>query len=227
MSASSSNRRLPNILLLTRQLQSLLNLLFYSSHVKTDSQSLCGEMTRKVDIFICGCGSAGLAAATWLARCGVRCKVVDSRPGPLEFGLADGIQTRSMEVLESLGVVDGVLREAYILTEMAFWNPGKSGDICRSGRMPTHSPGISHLPRSILSQATLHDMLLDVMASKGQTVDYGYKVINMSVDQESIQDPEAYPVTIATEKDGKTEVFKAKYALVCPSSSCLQSFLGS
>jgi phenol 2-monooxygenase len=35
------------------------------------------------------------------------------------------------------------------------------------------------------------------------------------VDSAAAADPEAYPVTVTAEKDGKTETFAAKYALVC------------
>lgn len=79
-----------------------------------------GEAHEKVDVFICGSGSAGLSAATWLARYGVRCKIVDSRSGPLDWGTADGIQTRTTEIFESFGIEDELLREGFHNLEVAF-----------------------------------------------------------------------------------------------------------
>ncbi|KFZ17942.1 hypothetical protein V501_01467 [Pseudogymnoascus sp. VKM F-4519 (FW-2642)] len=35
-------------------------------------------MTQHVDVLICGSGSAGICAATWLARYGLRCKILES-----------------------------------------------------------------------------------------------------------------------------------------------------
>ena len=118
-----------------------------------------GEAHEKVDVFICGSGSAGLSAATWLARYGVRCKIVDCRSGPLEWGTADGIQTRTTEIFESFGIEDELLRKVYHSLEAVFYNPfGKEGAIERTRSAESAYKGMSHLPRLILSQARVHDM---------------------------------------------------------------------
>ncbi|KUJ06289.1 putative phenol 2-monooxygenase [Mollisia scopiformis] len=171
----------------------------------------------KVDIFICGSGSAGLSAATWLARYGVRCKIVDSRSGPLEWGVADGIQSRTTEIFESFGIEDQLLREGFHNLEVVFYNPvGKEGAIERTRSVEASYQGLSHLPRLILSQARVHDMLLGAMKRfNDQDVDYGYRVQSVKVDEEKGKDPHGYPVTIVTEKDGKEETFEAKFALGC------------
>jgi len=173
-------------------------------------------MHEKVDVFICGSGSAGLSAATWLARCGVRCKIVDSRPGPLEVGQADGIQNRTTEIFESFGIVEDLLKEGFHNLEVAFWNPvGKGGGVERTRIIEASYQGMSHLPRLILSQARVHDILLGAMKRfNGQDVDYGYTVLQVKVDEEKANEPESYPVTVVTEKDGKEKIFEAKFALV-------------
>ena len=180
--------------------------------IRIDSHA---EMHEKVDVFICGSGSAGLSAATWLSRYGVRCKIVESRPGPLEVGQADGVQTRSTEILESFGIVEDLLKQGYHNVEVTFWNPAKGGGVERTRSIPATDPGLSHLPRVMLSQARLHGLLLNAMKEfNGQEVDYGYKVLDVKVDEEKANDPDSYPVTIVTEKEGKEEIFEAKYALV-------------
>lgn len=173
-------------------------------------------MHNRVNIFICGSGSAGLSAATWLARCGIHCKIVDSRSGPLEIGQADGAQVRSVEIFESFGLVEELLRAGYHNVEVAFWNPdGRGGGIARTRTAAATHPGLSHLPRVILSQARFNGILLDAMKRfNRQEVDYGHKVLEVNVDEEKANDPDAYPVTVTTEKDGKVETFEAKYALV-------------
>ena len=170
----------------------------------------------KVDIFICGSGSAGLSAATWLARCGIRCKIVDARPGPLEIGQADGVQVRSVEIFQSFGMVEELLREGYHNVEVAFWNPdGKGGGIVRTRSAAATQPGLSHLPRVTLNQARFNGMLLEAMKRfNGQEVDYGQRVLEVKVNEEKANDLESYPVTVVTEKDGRQETFAAKYALV-------------
>jgi len=173
-------------------------------------------MNRNFDVVICGSGSAGLAAATWLARCGLRCKVLEHRSGPLDVGQADGVQVRTTEIFESFGMVEELLREAYHNIEVAFWNSDpEKGGIVRTRTAHATKPGLSHLPRVILNQARFNSMWLEAMKRfNGQEVDYGYRVLKVIVDEEKAKDSESYPVIIVTEKDGKEERFEAKYALV-------------
>jgi phenol 2-monooxygenase len=159
-------------------------------------------------------GSAGLCAAAWLARCGVRCKIVDSRSGPLDIGQADGVQCRTVEVFDSFGIAEELLREAYHVLEVNFWGSSDAG-ISRTRRTADTMPGLSHHPHVILNQARVNGMLLDAMRRfNGQIVDYGYNVKSVQVDSQMALDPDAYPVTVVTEKGGKEEMFQAKYVLV-------------
>ncbi|KAL4885436.1 FAD binding domain-containing protein [Aspergillus karnatakaensis] len=174
-------------------------------------------MSSKHDVVICGSGTAGLAAATWLARQGLRCKVLESRSGPLDVGQADGIQIRSVEIFESFGMAEELLREAYHNIEVAFWNTDPTGNgkgLVRKRSAHATTPGLSHLPRVILNQARFNGMWLEAMGRlNGQEVDYRYKVTKVTVDEEKATAPDAHPVTIVTEKDGREEVFEAKYCL--------------
>ncbi|KAJ6085778.1 hypothetical protein N7499_005407 [Penicillium canescens] len=102
----------------------------------------------KVDVLICGSGSAGLCAATWLARYGVRCKVLERRDGPMKMGQADGVQCRTVEIFESFGVSEELLREAYHVLEVNFWADNGAGVIKRTGRTADTQPGLSHQPHA-------------------------------------------------------------------------------
>ncbi|KFY78691.1 hypothetical protein V499_02184 [Pseudogymnoascus sp. VKM F-103] len=176
-------------------------------------------MDTKVDVFICGSGSAGLCAATWLAKCGLTCKIVDSRAGPMEIGQADGVQCRTVEVFDSFGIAEDLLRESYHVIEVAFWASSEHGGIERKSQVADTAPGLSLMPHVILNQARVNQLLLDAMRKfNGQKVDYGYRVENVKVDSAAVSDPEAYCVTIKTMRNGKEEVFKAKYALVSVAS---------
>lgn len=168
----------------------------------------------KVDVLICGSGSAGLCAATWLARYGVRCKVLERRDGPMKMGQADGVQCRTVEIFESFGIGEELLREAYHVLEVNFW-ADNGGAIKRTGRTADTQPGLSHQPHVILNQARINGLLIELMQKfNDQQIDYGYNVSSVQVDSAAAADPEAYPVTVTAKKNGKTETFAAKYALV-------------
>lgn len=169
----------------------------------------------KVDVLICGSGSAGLSAATWLARYGIRCKILERRDGPMKMGQADGVQCRTVEIFESFGIGEELLREAYHVLEVNFWADDGSGVIKRTGRTADTQPGLSHQPHVILNQARINGLLIELMRRyNDQQIDYGYNVTDVQVNSASASDSDAYPVTVTAEKNGKTETFRAKYALV-------------
>lgn len=170
-----------------------------------------------VEVLICGSGSAGVCAATWLAKYGVRCKVLERRDGPMKMGQADGVQCRTVEIFESFGVGEELLREAYHVLEVNFWAEDGPGDgIKRTGRTADTQPGLSHQPHVILNQARINGLLLELMQNfNNQQIDYGYNVTDVKVDSASAGDHDAYPVKVIAEKDGRTEIFAAKYVLVC------------
>lgn len=56
-----------------------------------------------VDVLIIGAGPAGLMCANGLAKNGVNVRIVDKRPIKVAAGQADGIQPRTLEVLQVRG----------------------------------------------------------------------------------------------------------------------------
>ena len=64
------------------------------------------------DVLIVGAGPTGLMAATVLARLGVDHVVIDEKLGPTTESRAVGVQARTPEIYEQLGIVDQVLAEA-------------------------------------------------------------------------------------------------------------------
>ena len=170
-----------------------------------------------VDVLICGSGSAGLCAATWLARCGIKCKILESREGPEEVGRADGVQCRTVEVFESFGIAEELLREAYHVLEVVFWSSDSDGNLVRTKRTADTEPGLSHQPHLIRNQARVNGLLLDAMHRfNGQQVDYGYVVKNVRVEGAKAANPDSHCVEVTAEKNGAEEVFNARYVLVSP-----------
>ena len=58
------------------------------------------------DVLICGAGAAGLTLAIELGRRGVAFALIDGAAEPFHGSRGKGIQPRSLEVFEDLGVVD-------------------------------------------------------------------------------------------------------------------------
>lgn len=66
-------------------------------------------MMREVPVLIAGAGPAGLTLACELARRGVPCRVIDKAAHVFLGSRAKGLQPRTLEVLEDLGVIGEIL----------------------------------------------------------------------------------------------------------------------
>ncbi|KAL2195347.1 FAD binding domain-containing protein [Corynascus similis CBS 632.67] len=172
---------------------------------------------KKVDVLICGSGSAGLCAAVWLARFGINYKILERRDGPLRIGQADGVQTRTVEIFDSFGIAEDLLKEAYHVLEVAFWSPNPEdpdGKIRRTKYAADKETAISHQPHVILNQARLNALMTSQLGPT-PPVEYECEVKGVEVDEEAAKDPDAYAVRVTAVKDGKERTYQAKYVLGC------------
>ncbi|KAI4636958.1 hypothetical protein J4E93_010748 [Alternaria ventricosa] len=186
----------------------------------------------KTDVLISGSGSAGVFAATWLAIYNIPFTILERRPGPLKIGQADGVQVRTVEIYESFGLSEDLLREAYHILEVCFWgvdedgNGNEQGGIKRKSRSIDTEKGLSHLPHVILNQARMNGLMLGKMETilkeqgrwregTSNGIEYGWAVKSVEIDEKRKHDPNAHCVKVTAEKDGKEEVWEAKYVLGC------------
>ncbi|KAI1100397.1 FAD binding domain-containing protein [Jackrogersella minutella] len=171
-------------------------------------------MAEQVDVIICGGGSAGICAGVWLARCGINFRILEKRPGALKIGQADGVQCRTVEIFESFGLSETLLKESYHANEIVFWDPDGTG-IKRTSRASDTRADLSHLPHVLLSQARVNEILTNDMerAARRPCIEYGIDVQGVEVDSDRASDPEAYCVTVKGLKNGVEKVYRAKYVL--------------
>ncbi|KAK4662335.1 uncharacterized protein QC763_700530 [Podospora pseudopauciseta] len=170
----------------------------------------------RVPVLIAGSGSAGLCAAVWLARFNIPYKILERRNGPLEIGQADGVQTRTVEIFDSFGIAEEMLREAYHVLEIAFWSaPDAEKGIKRAKYEADKETEISHQPHVILNQARLNELMTGLLGSN-PPIEYRCEVKNVVVDQNAdSSDLESYPVRVDAVRDGVQKTYRAKYVLGC------------
>ena len=61
------------------------------------------------DVLICGAGAAGLTLAIDLARRGVSFRLIEKQAGPFHGSRGKGIQPRTLEIFEDLGIIDRIV----------------------------------------------------------------------------------------------------------------------
>jgi phenol 2-monooxygenase len=168
----------------------------------------------EVDVLIVGCGPAGLVLAAQLAAFPeVRTGIVESKPGPLELGQADGVACRTVEMFDAFGLSDRLLREGYWVNETVFWGPDTTdrSRILRTGRIQDVEDDLSEFPHLIVNQARIHEHLLDKMRRSASRLApaYGHEVVDVQVGAGE------YPVLVTLARaraDGATDLIAVRAA---------------
>ena len=113
----------------------------------------------RVDVLIVGTGPAGLCLAAQLARFPeIETMIIESSPGNITKGKADGISVRSMEMFQAFGFAEKVKRESYWVNQTSFWmaDPSNPSRIRRIGRVQDVEDDSSEMPHILINQARLH-----------------------------------------------------------------------
>lgn len=181
-----------------------------------------GIVSEKVDVLIAGCGPAGLCLAAQLAGFPqITTMIIEPKHGPLEKGQADGVNVRSMEMFQAFGFAEKIKREAYWVNQATFWQPDPANPdrITRVGIQQDVADDQSEMPHTIVNQARIHELFLDVMKNAPARLEphYGLRVVDLSIDP----DTEDHPVTVTLERvaedgsGGDQVSVRANYVVGC------------
>lgn len=181
-----------------------------------------GKVPAEVDVLIAGCGPAGLCLAAQLAGFPqFTTMIVEPKHGPMEKGQADGVNVRSMEMFQAFGFAEKVKREAYWVNQTTFWkpDPNNTGHIARVGIEQDVADDQSEMPHTIVNQARIHQLFLDVMRKSPTRLEplYSLRVVDLEVDTGT----EDHPVTVTLERvnadgsAGETLTVRANYVVGC------------
>lgn len=192
-----------------------LKLQFEGTHEPDFQSSLPSE----VDVLIIGAGPAGQLLGTQLSRFpDITTRIIESKPGRLEQGNADGLQCRTIEIFEAFGFGEKVLKEAYWVNETTFWSPTDDGKgLQRSGRIRDTEEGLSEMPHVILNQARLHDLWLESMKWSPTRLEPSYSRAMKELRIPEAQDErvEVLVSKLDKEHEGEVERVRAKYVVGC------------
>lgn len=173
-----------------------------------------------VDVLIAGCGPAGLCLAAQLAQFpDIETMIVEPKPGPIEKGQADGVNTRSMEMFQAFGFGETVKRESYWVNQTAFWmpDPDNPSHIRRIGREQDVADDSSEMPHTLMNQARVHELFLKVMKNSPSRLepDYGWAVQDLVIDRKTDDHPVTVTLVNTGVNAGETATVRANYVVGC------------
>jgi 2-polyprenyl-6-methoxyphenol hydroxylase-like FAD-dependent oxidoreductase len=122
-----------------------------------------------VEVLVVGAGPVGLTMAVELARRGVRCRIVERRPGPHDGTRACTIWQRTLELFDLIGLPVGRLRAAGVAFRQRVY------DIFGAHRVVLDVAELdsAHPEPLIVSQEETEAMLIARLAELGVAVEWG------------------------------------------------------
>ncbi|MFE9787075.1 FAD-dependent monooxygenase [Nocardia salmonicida] len=131
------------------------------------------------DVLIVGAGPVGSAAAVEVVRHGVRCRIVDAQSDPPQYAKAVGIQPRTLELFEAMGILREVLDAGILMRGQIVYVNGTEADRMNLTLPPEIPFGFLGLPqyeterilrRHLESLGMLGDVELDWSQPHGYNV---------------------------------------------------------
>ena len=133
------------------------------------------------DVLVVGAGPSGLMLAVCLAKLGVDVMIVDGKEGPTRESRALGVQARSMELYDQLGLVDRVLAERAPAVAVV---PGAGSRAF--GRLEFRGLGEGVSPYTeitVFEQSRNERLLADALADLGREVMWGHRLERLEVER--------------------------------------------
>ncbi|PYH95246.1 2-polyprenyl-6-methoxyphenol hydroxylase [Aspergillus ellipticus CBS 707.79] len=183
----------------------------------------------RFDVVIVGAGPAGLMAATWMARTGIKTLLIEKKPGRTLAGHADGLESRTFEILNSFGLGESIWMESNRTIDVCLWSRSRES-LRRDSVSPNHIPGLSRFQEATLGQGRIEEHLLNFVRPHANVeIEWETIPISLDISHDKADDLNGYPVELRTKsyvteadeesrdiRKGPTErIIQAKYLIGC------------
>lgn len=155
-------------------------------------------------VLIVGAGPTGLALACELARLGTPFRIVEAAPGPQPGSRGKGVQPRTLEVLDDLGVIDRVLANGRLAMPMRIFGPDGSVTETDPVTFPDR-PDIPYGASLVTPEWRIEEALREHLAPG--TVEFGTRLVSFEHDADG--------VTATLSRDGVSETVTARWLVGC------------
>ncbi|WP_214402270.1 FAD-dependent monooxygenase [Pseudonocardia lacus] len=138
------------------------------------------------DVLVVGAGPTGLTLACELARRGIDHRLVERSPRPFEGSRGKGLQPRTLEVLDDLGLVDQVLADGGDYPVLRVHLDGGALHDMRMAEPNDPRPDVPYPNGWMLPQWRTAELLARRLAELGGRVELGVEVAGLTQDADGV-----------------------------------------
>ncbi|OIJ64254.1 FAD-dependent monooxygenase [Streptomyces mangrovisoli] len=159
--------------------------------------------TPTTDVLIAGAGPVGLSAAAELRAHGIGCRLVDRLPARLPYAKAVGIQPRTLEIWDRMGLVRSVLESAVRMRGQLVYVNGRE-----AARIDLELPPEVPYAFAALPQYETERLLEEYVAGLGTVIERGTQLLSFTQDEDGV-------TALLRTADGAEEEQRVRYLIGC------------
>lgn len=129
------------------------------------------------DVLICGAGASGLTLAIELARRGVSFRLIEKREGPFQGSRGKGIQPRTQEIFEDLGILDKVVVAGGIYPPVRAYREDGGHAEKDTGERPDPTPAEPYQIALMIPQFRTEEIMRERLGKLGHAVEFGCELV--------------------------------------------------
>jgi len=158
------------------------------------------------EVLVVGAGPTGLVLALWLARRGIRLRIVDKAPEAGTTSRALVVHARTLELYRELGLADAVVADGLPFTAINLWVRGRHEARATIGDI---GAGVSAYPFMVIYPQDRHERLLEArLREAGVEVDRACELVACNLRDDDVQ-------ATLRRADGREERVVASYVAGC------------
>jgi 2-polyprenyl-6-methoxyphenol hydroxylase-like FAD-dependent oxidoreductase len=163
-------------------------------------------MTTHTPVLIVGAGPTGLMLAAVLQRYSVPFRIIDKKTEPTKTSNALGLQARTLELLDDLGIVEPFLQQGQKIEGAALFADGNNIANIDITSIDCRYQHITIMPQSMTEKA-----LTEHLEKNGATIERGCELVNLSEQENQV----TANIKMA---GGSTDDFTADWVVACDGS---------
>jgi 2-polyprenyl-6-methoxyphenol hydroxylase-like FAD-dependent oxidoreductase len=168
------------------------------THIEAAMNTQASTPQASTEVLICGAGAAGLTLAIDLARRGVSLWLIDKLPAPFAGSRGKGVQPRTLEVFEDLGVVDRLAAVGGPYPPQRMHKVDGTTVDTQEIALAAPTPQEPYRTPLMVPQFRTEAVLRERLAELGHTPEYGRELTGFDQDAEGVTATVAGPDGVET-----------------------------